>query len=76
MVKNVKEIPWGDYSEAVPAFLTMVMMPLAFSITEGIAFGFIAFVLLKVATRQWQEIPWPLYLFAGLFLLRYAFLRL
>lgn len=76
MVRNVREIPWDDYTEAIPAFLTMIMMPLAFSITEGIAFGFIAFVFLKVVTRQWQEIPWPLYLFAGLFLVRYMFARL
>ncbi len=76
MVRNVREIPWDDYTEAIPAFLTMIMMPLAFSITEGIAFGFIAFVFLKTVTRQWQEIPWPLYLFAGLFLVRYMFARL
>jgi adenine/guanine/hypoxanthine permease len=76
MAKNVKEIPWGDYSEAIPAFLTMIMMPLTFSITEGIAFGFIAFVFLKVATRKWQEIPWLLYLFAALFLLRFMVVRL
>ncbi len=71
MVKNVREIPWEDPSEAIPAFLTMVMMPLSFSISEGIAFGFISFVFLKVTTRQWHQIPWPLYLFAGLFLVRY-----
>ncbi len=74
MVRNVKEIPWDDYSEAIPAFLTMIMMPLSFSITEGIGFGFISFVFLKVSTRQWHQIPWPLYLFAGLFLLRYIVL--
>lgn len=71
MLKNVREIRWEDPSEAIPAFLTMIMMPLSFSISEGIAFGFISFVFLKVATRQWHQIPWPLYLFAGLFLLRY-----
>lgn len=76
MVRNVKEIPWNDYSEAIPAFLTMIMMPLTFSITEGIAFGFIAFVFLKVVLRQWHRIPWPLYLFAALFLLRYMVVRL
>lgn len=76
MVRNVKEIPWDDYSEAIPAFLTMIMMPLTFSITEGIAFGFIAFVLLKIVSRQWHRIPWPLYLFAALFLLRYMVGRL
>jgi AGZA family xanthine/uracil permease-like MFS transporter len=76
MVKNVREIPWDDPSEAIPAFLTMIMMPLSFSISDGIAFGFISFVFLKVATRQWQGIPWPLYLFAALFLLRYTIAHL
>lgn len=76
MVRNVREIPWDDYSEAIPAFLTMIMMPLTFSITEGIAFGFIAFVFLKIVSRQWHRIPWPLYLFTALFLLRYMVARL
>lgn len=71
MVKNVREIHWEDPSEAIPAFLTIIMMPLSFSISEGIGFGFISFVFLKVSTRQWHQIPWPLYFFAGLFLLRY-----
>jgi adenine/guanine/hypoxanthine permease len=76
MVKNVREIPWDDPSEAIPAFLTMIMMPLSFSISEGIAFGFISFVFLKLATRRWRQIPWPLYLFAALFLLRYSLAHL
>jgi len=42
----------------------------------GIAFGFISFVFLKLATRQWRQIPWPLYLFVTLFLLRYIVARL
>jgi xanthine/uracil/vitamin C permease (AzgA family) len=37
----------------------MIMMPLSFSISDGIAFGFISFVSLKLATRQWRQIPWP-----------------
>jgi len=76
MVKNVREIPWDDPSEAIPAFLTMIMMPMTFSISDGIAFGFISFVFLKVVTRQWHRIPWPLYLFSALFLLRYTIGRL
>jgi AGZA family xanthine/uracil permease-like MFS transporter len=54
----------------------MIMMPLSFSISDGIAFGFISFVSLKVATRQWHRIPWPLYFFAALFLLRYTIAHL
>jgi len=50
----------------------MIMMPLSFSISDGIAFDFISFLSLKLATRQWPRIPWPLYLFATLFLLRYT----
>ena len=76
MVKNVREIPWDDPSEAIPAFLTMIMMPLSFSISDGIAFGFISYVFLKVATRQFHQIPWPLYLFAALFLVRYTIAHL
>jgi len=72
MVKNVREIPWDDPSEAIPAFLTMIMMPLSFSISDGIAFGFISYVFLKAVTRQLRRIPWPLYLFAALFLLRHT----
>jgi len=54
----------------------MIMMPLSFSISAGIAFGFISCVFLKVATRQWHRIPWPLYLFSAFFLLRYTVARL
>ncbi|MFQ5882967.1 MAG: NCS2 family permease [Candidatus Methylomirabilales bacterium] len=72
MVRNVRHIPWEEYTEAIPAFLTMIIMPLTFSITEGIAFGFIAFTFLKIVRGQWREVPWLLYLFAALFILRYA----
>ena len=74
MVQGVRHIEWDDPTEALPAFLTLMVMPLAVSITDGIAFGFIAFALLKVATRRGGEAHWLVYLFAGLFLFRYAFL--
>ena len=51
------------------------MMPLAVSITDGIAFGFIAYAALKLATGRSHEAHWMVYLFAALFVLRYAFLR-
>ncbi len=75
MLRNVKRIPWDDTTEAIPAFLTIVMMPFAFSITEGIAFGFISFALLKLVTGRGREVHWIVYLFAVLFVLRYIFLR-
>jgi AGZA family xanthine/uracil permease-like MFS transporter len=75
MLRNVKRIPWEDTTEAIPAFLTMVVMPFAFSITEGIAFGFVSFALLKLVTGRAREVHWIVYLFAVLFVLRYIFLR-
>ena len=74
MVRGVRRINWDDPTEALPAFLTFVVMPLALSITDGIAFGFIAYALLKVASGRAREAHWLVYLFAGLFLVRYAFL--
>jgi AGZA family xanthine/uracil permease-like MFS transporter len=75
MMREVRHIEWDDPVESVPAFLTMIVMPLAVSITEGIAFGLIAAVLLKAATGRGRELHWLIYVFAFLFVLRYAFLR-
>jgi AGZA family xanthine/uracil permease-like MFS transporter len=71
MVRAVRRIEWDDPTEALPAFLTMMVMPLAVSITDGIAFGFIAYVVLKLATGRVAEVHWLVYLFAALFLGRY-----
>jgi AGZA family xanthine/uracil permease-like MFS transporter len=74
MMDSVRRITWDDVTEAIPAFLAMIMMPLAFSITDGIAFGFIAYAVLKPATGRGHELHPLAYLFAVLFVLRYAFL--
>ncbi len=75
MLKNVSKIRWEDSTEAIPAFLTVVLMPFSFSITEGISFGFISYALLKLVSGRWRECHWIVYLFAALFLLRYALLK-
>ena len=75
MIGGLRHVPWDDPAEAIPVFLTLIMMPLSFSITEGVAFGVIAHVLLKLATGKGREIHALLYVFAGLFVLRYMFLR-
>jgi len=75
MLKNVTKIKWNDYTEAIPSFLTLTIMAFTFSITEGIAFGFISYSLLKLASRRSQEVHWIIYLFSFLFILRYIFLK-
>jgi len=72
MADSVRQIRWDDHTEAIPAFLTMITMPLAVSITDGIAFGFISHALLKLATGRGREVHWLVYFFAVVFLLRYA----
>jgi adenine/guanine/hypoxanthine permease len=74
MMQGVRQISWNDMTEAIPSFLTMIMMPLAVSITEGIAFGFISYSLLKLVTGRGREVHWFIYLFAVLFLTRYIVL--
>jgi AGZA family xanthine/uracil permease-like MFS transporter len=75
MIGGLRHVAWDDPTEGIPAFLTLVMMPLSVSITEGVAFGLIAYVVLKLASGRRRDIHPLLYLFAVLFIARYAFLR-
>ena len=72
MIRAVRDIEWDDFTESLPAFLTIVLTPLTFSITDGIAFGFISYALLKLVTNRAREAHWLIYLFAALFVLRYS----
>ena len=74
MIRGVRRIMWDEPTEAIPAFLTVVIMPLTVSITEGIAFGFIAYAGLKLATGRAREVHWLVYVCAVLFLIRYVVL--
>lgn len=71
MLQGVGEIDWQDRKQAIPAFLTMFMMPLTTSITEGIAFGFVATSFLYLAAGRGREIHWGAHVIAACFLLRY-----
>jgi len=71
MMKCVVYIKWDDLTEAVPSFLTIILMPLTFSITEGIAFGFISLSILKLVSGKYKEVHWIIYLFSILFIVRY-----
>jgi AGZA family xanthine/uracil permease-like MFS transporter len=72
MIRSMRDVDWDDFTEGLPAFLTMVMIPLSFSITDGIAFGFISYALLKLVAGRAREAHWLIYLFALLFVARYA----
>jgi len=74
MLQPVSRIAWDEWTEAFPAFLTLVIMPFTFSITEGIAFGFIAYAALKLVAGRWRELHPLVLAVAVAFLLRQIFL--
>jgi AGZA family xanthine/uracil permease-like MFS transporter len=71
MMTSVRRIRWDDITEALPAFLCILIMPAMVNITEGIAFGFIAYAALKLFTGRGKEVHWLVYVFAVLFVARY-----
>lgn len=74
MISAVKTIDWDDLTEAIPAFLTILAMPLTYSIANGLAIGFIFYPLLKVLTGRWREASPLVYVLAALFIFRYVYL--
>ena len=68
----VGEIAWHDPEVAIPAFLTMMTIPLTFSIANGLAFGFTAYSLLKILRGRFREVNWFVYLLTALFILRFV----
>ena len=74
MLSNIRKINWDEFSESFPAFVTIITIPLTFSITEGISFGFITYTFLKLVKGKLKEVPFLVSLFSLLFLLRYIFL--
>jgi AGZA family xanthine/uracil permease-like MFS transporter len=74
MCGSVAKVRWDDFSEAVPAFLTLVATPLTFSIATGLSLGLLSFTLLKLFTGKYREISPLIWVLSILFLLRYIFL--
>jgi AGZA family xanthine/uracil permease-like MFS transporter len=74
MCGAVARVRWDDFSEAVPAFLTLVATPLTFSICTGLSLGMLSFTFIKVGTGKYREISPLIWILSALFLLRYAFL--
>ena len=72
MLSGVKDIDFSDFSESLPAFLTIAMMPLSYSIANGIAFGLISYVFIKLLCGKIKETHWITWVLAAFFILRYA----
>jgi AGZA family xanthine/uracil permease-like MFS transporter len=73
MMSPILKINFDDYTESIPVFLTIIMMPLAYSIAEGIVFGMLSYVALKLLSGRGKEISWIMILLTILFVLKFFF---
>ena len=71
MIEPIKEIELNDYTEAIPAFLTIIMMPLAYSISDGIVFGVISYIVLKLLGGKAKDISLTTVIVGVIFLLKF-----
>ena len=74
MLEPIKNIPLNDYAEAIPAFVCLILMPLAYSISDGILIGMIAYVVLNVLCGNFKRITPTMYILAVMFILKYIFI--
>jgi AGZA family xanthine/uracil permease-like MFS transporter len=74
MMSPITKINFNDYTEAIPAFLTIVMMPFAYSIAEGIVFGMVSYVILKAISGKFKDISLVMWILSVLFVLRFIFI--
>src|SRR5680860_742928 len=71
MISPIMKIDLNDFTEAIPAFLTIIMMPLTYSIAQGIVFGMLSYVILKLLTGRQKEIKPIMYIIAVLFVIKF-----
>ena len=74
MMPSIKNIHWEDYSKAIPAFVTIIMMPLAYSISDGILLGVISYVICHAVSGQFKKISITMWVLAALFICKYIFI--
>jgi len=75
MMTPIKNLDFDDYTESIPAFFTLIMMPLTFSIAEGIVFGMLAYVILKLLSGKHKDISVISYVLAVLFILKFIYMN-
>jgi AGZA family xanthine/uracil permease-like MFS transporter len=75
MLQNVKKIDFSDYTELVPAFITLMGIPLTYSISDGLALGFISYPIVKLFSGRSREVSWLMYLLCLLLIVYLVFIK-
>ncbi|WP_261129499.1 NCS2 family permease [Bacillus sp. Marseille-Q3570] len=73
MMQSIRYIPLDDFTESFPAFMIIALIPLTYSIVDGLAFGFIVYPIIKMAVGQFKQVPRTMYVMASLFILNFVF---
>ena len=72
MLSEIVRVDFQDFTEAFPAFLTIIGMPLTYSIATGLGLGFIGYTVVKLFSGRWKDIHWMMYIIAILFAINFA----
>jgi AGZA family xanthine/uracil permease-like MFS transporter len=75
MMRNATKIEWEDPAECIPAFITMIGIPLSYSIADGVALGFMADPVIKLCSGRGRKIGWLTYVLAAVLLAYFIFIR-
>ncbi|WP_177239831.1 NCS2 family permease [Thermoactinomyces sp. DSM 45891] len=75
MASSLKDINWNELSESIPAFFTIIMMPLTFSIATGIALGFVLYPITKLVAGEGKKVHWIMYVLGIVFVVRFIYLN-
>lgn len=74
MTESIGRVQWNEFTEAIPAFVTLLATPLTFSIATGLSLGLISYTLVKIAAGKYREISAVIWILTALFILRYIYL--
>jgi AGZA family xanthine/uracil permease-like MFS transporter len=75
MARNVAKVDWNDHTESIPAFLTLIGIPLTYSIADGLALGFVSYPIVKLFSGRRREVGWLTYVLAIVLILYFVFVR-
>jgi adenine/guanine/hypoxanthine permease len=73
MITEIRHINFDDFTDVIPAFLTIILMPLTFSIAQGLAFGFLSYTILKLLTGKTNQLHWMMYLISIAFIINFIY---
>jgi AGZA family xanthine/uracil permease-like MFS transporter len=73
MMSSVRDVDFNNYSEAIPAFICILFMPLSYSIAEGIVLGHLAYVLINLLSGNYKKVTLGMYVLAAFFLMKFIF---